>query len=408
MSNLFPKLLEMSLTGSFVILGVLILRLAGGLPRRYVCMFWLFAALRLAVPFALPSSMSLIPAELISAPAELFAASAPSTQPETAPAAASFPLTEALSWVWLAGCAAVAVFGAVSYLRLRRRTALAVKTGERGVWECAECMSPFVLGFFRPRIILPAGLDDGRRQLILMHERAHIEAHDQLKKPLAYLILAIHWFNPLVWAGYVLFCRDIELACDERVVCDLDAAGRKSYSHALLDFAGQERTMSCPLAFGELDIRCRVRRVLWFERPARIITAIAFIGAVYWVFTTLTNPLPPEPDLSLANYRQIANMAYQYDELYAEVSDGETRVTKVISGPALGEFLSSADWEQTAADPDSIPALKMRISFSGRVLELYAIDSFRVRTECAGDERWYAIDSGDYQDLVALSAYPAK
>lgn len=196
------------------------------------------------------------------------------------------PIAAAL---WMLGAAAMLLWALVSWLRLRKRVREAVRL-EGNVYEC-EIASPFVLGLFRPRIYLPFSLENGERELVLAHERAHITAGDHIIKPLGWLLLAAHWYNPLVWLAYALFCRDIELACDERVVRGLSLSDRADYSQALLDLSRPRGGVrACPLAFGESSVKGRVKSVLSYKKPAFWLVLLAVVVCVGAAVCFLTDP----------------------------------------------------------------------------------------------------------------------
>lgn len=197
------------------------------------------------------------------------------------------PIAAAL---WMLGAAAMLLWALVSWLRLpgsgyARRYGL-----RKNVYEC-EIASPFVLGLFRPRIYLPFSLENGERELVLAHECAHITAGDHIIKPLGWLLLAAHWYNPLVWLAYALFCRDIELACDERVVRSLSLSDRADYSQALLDLSRPRGGVrACPLAFGESSVKGRVKSVLCYKKPAFWLVLLAVVVCVGAAVCFLTDP----------------------------------------------------------------------------------------------------------------------
>lgn len=197
--------------------------------------------------------------------------------------------------VWLVGMAAMALYLAGSYVRLRVRLRTAVRL-EDGVWESEQAPSPFVLGFIRPRIYLPFGLDRGSRDYVLAHERTHIRHRDHWVKPLAFLLLAVYWFNPLLWAAYILLCRDMEYACDEAVLRDLEEPDKRAYSQALLNCAGPRRAVTaCPVAFGEICVKGRIRRALRYKKPAVWVTAAAVVVCAAAAVCLLTNPRDRTP-----------------------------------------------------------------------------------------------------------------
>ena len=200
-----------------------------------------------------------------------------------------------LAYVWLAGMAVLLGWAAFSWLRLRRQVAASVNVA-KGVYICDDIASPFILGVLHPRIYLPSGLTGTTLESVLRHERAHLKRRDHWWKPLAHVLIAVYWFNPLLWAAYVLLCRDIELACDERVVRDMTREDRASYSQALLQCSlnRRRRLVLCPLAFGEVGVRTRVKSVLRYRRPAVWLSAAAVLLCAALAVTFLTEPKTAE------------------------------------------------------------------------------------------------------------------
>ena len=202
--------------------------------------------------------------------------------------------------VWLAGFAAMLFYALASWLSLRRRVRASVPLDGRTML-CDAIGTPFILGVLRPRVYLPSGLNDAQRGAVLAHESAHLRRRDHWWKPLGFLLLSVHWFNPLVWLAYVLLCRDIELACDEKAVRDMDGAARADYSQALLDCAAPRALVRvCPLAFGEVGVKERVKRVLNYKKPAFWIVVLAIVACAVVALCFLTRPEPepapgPEP-----------------------------------------------------------------------------------------------------------------
>ena len=226
MNHFFTQLVRQSLTGGWIILALLLLRpLIKKLPRWISCLLWALAAVRLVMPFSLESKMSLVPQQ-IAATTQItpIIANIPISQPAVqaaAPAAAQHvSWQELLPVLWLMGGAIMAIYALVSYIRILKRVQVSIRVGDK-LYLCDQVRSPFILGIFRPRIYLPSDMDEATTRLVLSHERSHLRRGDHLWKPLGYALLCLHWFNPLCWAAYLLFCRDIEQACDEAVVKDM-------------------------------------------------------------------------------------------------------------------------------------------------------------------------------------------
>ncbi len=309
MAEIFQKALNMSIAAGWLILAVIALRLLlRRAPKRFRLLLWAVVGLRLALPWSIESALSLIPSAqtlpegimLERAPVldtgisalngainpGFTAAFTPELGASANPLQVLLPIAAAL---WMLGAAAMLLWALVSWLRLRKRAREAVRL-EENVYEC-EIASPFVLGLFRPRIYLPFSLENGERELVLAHERAHITAGDHIIKPLGWLLLAAHWYNPLVWLAYALFCRDIELACDERVVRGLSLSDRADYSQALLDLSRPRGGVrACPLAFGESSVKGRVKSVLSYKKPAFWLVLLAVVVCVGAAVCFLTDP----------------------------------------------------------------------------------------------------------------------
>lgn len=306
MAAAFERILQISQSGSIIVLAVLALRLIlRNAPKRAVCLLWMLAVLRLLVPFEIESDWSLQPEPVEFAPpaqVEYFnsgTALAP-VPPEFLEDAVEYPIQrpvpeqktesiDVLPWVWLVGVALLAAHGIVSFWRLKRRVRDSIILDE-GVWVCPGLDTAFVLGFFRPRVYLPV-LDAQERELVLLHERQHIRRGDHWWKLAAYAAVSLHWFNPLTWVTYILMCRDMELACDQETVRGMDNARRKAYSAALLNCAAKRSGIAaCPVAFGEISVKERIKMVLNYKKPGFWVTVIALIAAVAVGVCLLTTP----------------------------------------------------------------------------------------------------------------------
>ena len=307
MEALLEKLLSMSFAAGWLVLAVVLLRLIlFRAPKWMRCGLWVLVGVRLAVPISLESPLSLVPRmpelspSVFSERASAFTAYVPQVTgggggvpgPVTAnvPAEVGPELMTVLSWIWLAGVLVLLGYALVTVLRLRRQVSEAAPLEGR-VWQCDRVDTPFILGVFRPRIYLPSNLPPAALGPVLAHERSHLSRQDHWWKPLGFLLLAVYWFHPLMWLAYVLFCRDLELACDERVVRKLDGAGRKDYSLALLTCSEDRRTLAvCPLAFGEGNVKARIKAVLEYKRPAFWLVLAAAAACIVAAICFLTNP----------------------------------------------------------------------------------------------------------------------
>lgn len=311
MDAVFVKLFNMSMTAGWLILAVLFLRLLlRKAPHWFHCLLWGFVAVRLVCPVSFQSVLSLIPStetidleniryeehpQIQSGVAAVNRVVNPVVENTFAPHVGD-SVNPLAVWmyvagvVWLIGVAVLLLFAVVSYVHLRRQVRFAARLSGN-VWQCDEIYAPFILGMFRPRIYLPSEIDDASMGYVLAHEQAHLKRLDHWWKPLGYALLAVYWFHPLVWVAYVLFCRDIELACDEKVIRAYDMDEKKAYSGALLAMSmNRRKVFVCPLAFGEVGVKERVKSVLNYKKPAFWLLAVAVLACVVVAVCFLTDP----------------------------------------------------------------------------------------------------------------------
>ena len=311
MAAVFLKLLNLSISASWLVLAVLVLRLVSKRSPKWMnVLLWGMVALRLMLPFSIESALSLIPSAETLSPEVVQFDPAPTitsgvefidnaVNPSLSESFAAAPLasvnplyvwTYLAGWVWLIGLGAMLLYALVSYLRLRRRVSVSLCVREN-IYLCDAISSPFILGVVKPRIYLPSGLDEVERQNVLSHERAHLTRRDHWWKPLGFALLAVYWFNPVLWLAYALLCRDIELACDERVIRTMDESAVKTYSTVLLACSmPRKAVITCPLAFGEVGVKERVRNALRYKKPAFWVVAASVAVCVVVAVCFLTNP----------------------------------------------------------------------------------------------------------------------
>ena len=303
MDSLFTSVLEISWQAGLIALAVMAVRpLLRRAPRRAVCMLWLLVALRLLLPARLtvesPVSLQQPESPPIQAYQELcqqekvYVSAPPERRLEVAgPAAAQgFALLDQLPAIWLTGVGCMALYMALSLLRMRWRLRAAPRIQDN-VYRCTDWSTPFVLGVLAPRIYVPETVSEQDFPQVLAHERCHIRRWDHVWKPLAFLLLAVNWFNPVLWAAYVLLGRDMERACDEMVLKNADAAQRAAYSRALVSCAAQPKMAAvCPLAFGEVAVKERVKNVLNYKKPALWAVILLVVAAVIIGACLLTRP----------------------------------------------------------------------------------------------------------------------
>lgn len=381
--QLFVGSLNLAVAASWLIAALLLLRplLKRLAPKWVLCALWALVAVRLVCPVALQSDLSVYrlagdavqssgqvtyfrdtgfcgdvryrPATLLPGVSAETSSTPDNTVPDTTTTADAIPRPQTParsvdmnlpSILWAVGIYVMLVLALAGYLSLREDVAASIPL-EGNVYLCDTIKSPFILGMFRPRIYLTSGMDEASRVCVLRHEKAHLRRGDHLWKPLGFLLLAVYWYNPLVWAAYILFCRDMELACDERVIRDMAAEERATYSQALLDCSrGRHWVAACPLAFGEVGVKTRVKAVLWYKKPAfwAVLAAVVVCAVVAVCF--LTNPKGTEneeSDQSPASYQNVALVAYQTDTVTLTGYAGDVETT---SGSTLGKLLSNADW----------------------------------------------------------------
>ena len=310
MAEIFLKLVNMSISGGWVVLALLVLRLlCHKAPRWIYVILWGIVAVRLVCPISVESVMSLIPSAETVSPDIM---TSPSPEIHTGVAmlnsainpviGASFapdPTTSAnplqiwipiFAGIWVMGMAFLLGYTLISYIRLKKRVGTAILLREN-VYESENVSSPFVLGTVKPKIYLPFRMDKEAVAHVIAHEKAHIARKDHWWKPLGFLLLALHWFNPLMWLAYALLCRDIEIACDEKVIRTLGSDARADYSRALLACSVNRRMIAaCPLAFGEVGVKDRIKSVLSYKKPSFWITLVAVIGCIALALCFLTDP----------------------------------------------------------------------------------------------------------------------
>ena len=269
MAQFMSNLVTASIHGSVVILAVILLRLIlRKTPKKYICLLWLLTGIRLLMPIEIRSDLSLQPDFAL--PTEL-------------------NLPALLPWIWGAVAICFGVYSLISYLKLKNQVREAVRI--RGGWECDRIETAFILGFIKPRIYIPMGMNRQARKHILEHERTHLDKGDHWIKMIGFLALALHWFNPLVWIAYILLCKDIEMACDERVVQFMELDERKSYSAALLSCSCKQMHFAAsPVAFGEVSVKQRILSILNYKKPSFWISMLGVVAFFFVAICLVTSP----------------------------------------------------------------------------------------------------------------------
>lgn len=320
-TDIFLELFNMTVNASYIIILLILLRLIfKRVPRKYICAMWLIAAIRLVCPFSLRSILSLLPSAEVAQPQIIYSAAPqihsgitfidsrvnPVIRESLAPSPAEAInpmqlLTDVMGGIWLAGFIALCIYTIVSFIRMKLRLCDAVKT-DGNIYQSDKVSGPFIFGVIKPKIYIPFDIDECTSEYVLAHERAHIKRLDHIFKPLGFFILCVHWFNPLVWVAYALFCRDIEIACDQSVMKNFEEKDKEGYAKALLLCAIGRKgfsVISCPLAFGEVSIKERIKNVMNYKKPAFWVIVLAIIAAAVVAVCFLTSPEHKElPDTS--------------------------------------------------------------------------------------------------------------
>ena len=332
MEVVFLNLLNRSITAGWLILTVLVLRvILKKAPKTIRCVLWALVGVRLICPFSFESVLSLIPsAETI--PQEILYVQEPAIESGVSTLnqvinpiiSKSFapnegdsvnPLQTVVyisSVIWLVGLLAMIIYAGVSFLRIHGKVAASMQLTDN-IFICDYIDTPFIFGILRPGIYLPSVLVGEKAVYVIAHEKAHLKRHDHWWKPIGFVLLSVYWFNPVIWVAYILLCRDIELACDERVVRELGESDKKAYSDALL-FCSVSRKMiaACPLAFGEVGVKERVRSVLNYKKPTFWMLAVAAGACIIVAVCFLTNPKKEE---------QGENISVMSEEMVGETDD---------------------------------------------------------------------------------------
>lgn len=320
--EVFLRFFNISLTASWIILAVILLRfLLKKAPKWINCLLWGIVGIRLVFPFSIESIFSLIPSNEVISPDIIYSPSPSiSTGIPAVNTAINPVISEAFapdpsnsvnplqvvcivaSNIWIIGIVAMLIYSVVCFWLLKRKMRTAVRY-EGNIYQSENVQSPFILGVTKPKIYLPYGIDEKSINYIISHERAHLKRKDHLIKPLAFLVLSVYWFNPMMWVAYVLLCRDIELACDEKAVKNLMKQQRREYSLALVQNSTNRRMVAaCPLAFGEVGIKERVKSVVNYKKPAFWVIVVAIISCVVTSVCFLTDPVQDKPKSDYDQY----------------------------------------------------------------------------------------------------------
>lgn len=417
MAAVFLKLLNLSISASWLVLAVLVLRLVSKRSPKWMnVLLWGMVALRLMLPFSIESALSLIPSAETLSPEVVRFDPAPTitsgvefidnaVNPSLSESFAAAPLasvnplyvwTYLAGWVWLIGLGAMQLYALVSYLRLRRRVSVSLCVREN-IYLCDAISSPFILGVVKPRIYLPSGLDEVQRQNVLSHERAHLARRDHWWKPLGFALLAVYWFNPVLWLAYALLCRDIELACDERVIRTMDESAVKTYSTVLLACSiPRKAVITCPLAFGEVGVKERVRNALHYKKPAFWIVVASAVVCIVVAVCFLTNP-PTDTDAAglVGFHREQVTYADVTDESGAQPSNVQLTAEETDAVYALLDALQYKRLGAASAMEDCYARLYF-ISAAGERCEIMLSEREMLVNPITGGKtaRLYELHSG--------------
>lgn len=313
MYEVFTKLLNMSLTAGILVPIIIILRFVlKKAPKKYICILWALVAFRLLCPISISSVFSaynmLGQSAISSGQVEYFEYNGKTEKPQltfevpslvndnyspdsmSGGTKTSGVYMPTVVYIWMFGTIGMVAYAIISYSELHKKVKASINRKDN-IYVCDEISSPFILGIIRPRIYLPSGMSDEVRENVVAHEKAHIKRLDYVWKPLGFILLSVYWFNPVMWIAYIFLCKDIEAACDEKVIAQMDRERIASYSQALLTCASQRRMITaCPIAFGETDVKGRIRNVLSYKKPAFWIIAISVVTCVIVGICFLTNP----------------------------------------------------------------------------------------------------------------------
>jgi len=437
MENVFVEVLNMGLTATWVVLAVFAVRaLCHKAPRSLTVCLWALVGLRLVCPFLAESVLSLIPSAEIVSPDILLAEQPkihtgvtmlnstvnPLLSEHLAPdySVSGAPMPEAganpmqiiafvASVVWILGMAVMFAYSLGAYLWLRRKVRVSLCYRDN-IYVCDSIATPFVFGVVKPRIYIPSGMEEGQIESVISHETAHLSRKDHWWKTIAFSLLSVYWFHPLLWISYLLLSRDIERACDERVVRELEPEARKRYAEALVACSLQKRRMlACPLAFGEVGVKNRVKSVLNYKKAAVWIVAVTVVAGVAVAVCFLTNPISDAkvPDQNADGEWRITGRPNPVEE-WEVISgpdggadlllDPEGNIINGFSTPRYGteeEGLYVFIWQLAAGSYSCCVKEKTKEGYTNE--ELWSMESMRVE-----DARWVVESSGYPKEAVTV------
>ncbi|MCH5202155.1 MAG: hypothetical protein J1F17_03010 [Oscillospiraceae bacterium] len=343
MADILYSILDMSFSGSFVLLAVLVFRFVlKRAPKWINFVLWTLVGIRLTVPISIESIFSLIPkhdvvSQKISVPNTPVYVGEPTSVTNidnvdishavTNSSAFSFDIGQIIMLVWLVGIGTMITYMVISFLSLKNKLNESVHI-EGNIWECDRITSPFIFGFVKPKIYLPCHVSSNDKVYVIAHEKAHIKRKDYFWRVLGFFVLAVHWFNPLVWYGYIMLCKDIEIACDERVIRNIGNENKKEYSKAIIDWSTKRFAISaCPIAFGEVAVKARVKNVLNYKKPAFWIIIAGITACILTAVFFMTSPLQNKGNALLSSDKEYT-LRYAYKSPLEPVKPGISINTK--------------------------------------------------------------------------------
>ncbi len=380
MDQFFIALLNTGITAGYLILAVLLLRpILRKAPKYIRCILWGLVGLRLVLPFSLESVFSLIPNSQPIPPDILFSPKpaihtglsilnstvnpilSDSMAPSPANSVNPMQILMAIGWnIWLLGVIVLVLYSVISYLLLKRKLREAVKETEN-ICLCDRVSSPFLLGLFRPRIYLPSDIRPEDKAYVLAHEAAHIQRKDHWWKPLGFLLLTVYWWNPLIWLAYILLCRDIEFACDEKVIQTLGEDKKQPYSEALINCSVPKKMISaCPVAFGEGGVKGRIKSVLHYKKPTFWVILVGVIVCIAVAVCFLTDPPGDSPAKSTE---------YRFQAKVIEIRD-KSLLVEPIEGDISGASQVVVNLNDNDPDHYRLGCI-VDVMYDGMVQELY-------------------------------------
>lgn len=382
MSSLFITILNMSLTASYAALIVILIRLGirkARVPMVFSYALWFVVLFRLVFPFSFESSLSLLPGKIGAISQDIIYSESPgintgnillddtvnhsiqSTLPPidaTASVNSMGAVIQLGAIIWMLGTAALLVYGIISYFRLKQKLSFSTLVKDN-IFETDQIKSAFVFGFIKPRIYLPIGLSSQEQAFILMHEQTHIRRLDYLIKPLALVVLVLHWFNPLIWISYFLMIKDMEISCDERVMKLSNDDLRIDYSKTLLALASKQSGLSSRLFFGESNVKTRVRNILHFKRPVIWVSVIVTVMVAVLSISLLANPAK---DKEIEE--QIVILQGEASDIYSVYDGNLIKFTDYPIGKEINTFILEVENMLFQVEPSDFE------KYGGRMVEI--------------------------------------